>query len=118
MPPVNRRPVCSICQPASCTAAPSWRHDRTRENLSAISACFGSSSEISKASVFVRIGLKGPRISAAASGFMSQRSSWLGPPRLKIMMQDRFSWPGRTFPSLAARTYCGSDSPTAARAPT
>ena len=83
-----------------------------------MAACFGNSSEISKASLFVRIGLNGPRISAGASGFMSQRSSWLGPPRLKIMMQERFSWPGRTFPSLAALTYCGSDSPAAASAPT
>ena len=24
MPPVKRRPVCMICQPASCTAAPPW----------------------------------------------------------------------------------------------
>ncbi len=39
------------------------------------------------------IGLNGPRISAGASGFMSQVSSWLGAPRLKIMMTERSSCP-------------------------
>ncbi len=38
----------------------------------------------------VAIGLNGPRISAGASGFMSNRSSWLGAPRLKIMMHRLF----------------------------
>jgi hypothetical protein len=90
-PPVKRRPVCIICQPASWTAAPSWWQERTRENLSATAAWRGRSSESSKASVFVRIGLKGPRTSALASGFMSHKSTWLGAPRLKIMMHDRFS---------------------------
>jgi len=33
--------------------------------------------------LLVRIGLKGPRISAGASGFMSNVSSWLGCARLK-----------------------------------
>ena len=33
------------------------------------------------------------------------------------MMHDRFSWPGRTFPSAAARAYCGSERPTAVSAP-
>ena len=35
----------------------------------------------------VSIGLNGPRISAGASGFMSQVSSWLGPPTRNSMMQ-------------------------------
>ena len=39
----------------------------------------------------VLIGLNGPRISAGASGFMSKVSSWLGAPRLKIMMTERSS---------------------------
>ena len=39
-----------------------------------ILACCGRISETSKASLLVRIGLKGPRISLGASGFMSQRS--------------------------------------------
>ena len=43
----------------------------------------------------VRIGLKGPRYSAAASGFISHKSTWLGAPRLKIIMQALSSWPAR-----------------------
>ncbi len=39
----------------------------------------------------VLIGLNGPRISSGASGFMSNRSSWLGAPRLKIMITLRSS---------------------------
>ncbi len=46
----------------------------------------------------VETGLNGPRISAGASGFMSQRSMLLGAPRLKIMMQARSSSPGLTRP--------------------
>src|SRR2546430_1766621 len=70
------------------------------------------------ASDFVRIGLNGPRISRGASGFISHRSMWLGPPRLKIMMHAAFSLPDFTRPaSLAART-CGSERPMAASAPT
>jgi len=66
---------------------------------------------------FVRIGLKGPRISLGASGFMSQRSTWLGAPRLKIMMQARSSCPGRMAScSLAARSW-GSERPMAESEP-
>ena len=36
----------------------------------------------------VVIGLNGPRISAGASGLGSNRSIWLGAPRLKIMMTE------------------------------
>jgi hypothetical protein len=35
----------------------------------------------------VLIGWNGPRISAGAVGFMSQVSSWLGPPSRNSMMQ-------------------------------
>ena len=56
------------------------------ENLSATLACRGKISEISNASDLVRIGLKGPRISRGAFGLGSQVSSWLGAPKLKIMI--------------------------------
>ena len=40
----------------------------------------GKISEISIPETLVLIGLKGPRMDAGASGFMSHVSSWLGPP--------------------------------------
>ena len=52
---------------------------------------------------FVAMGLNGPRTSAGASGFMSQRSILLGAPRLKIMMHARSSPPGFTAPGCRAR---------------
>ncbi len=50
----------------------------------------------------VEIGLNGPRISAGASGFMSNVSSWLGAPRLKIMMAERSSCAATTLPAAWA----------------
>ena len=85
--------------------------------MSAIFACSGRISEISKASLFVRIGLKGPRISLGASGFMSQRSCWLGAPRLKIMMQDLLLFLASTLPSAFSLAKPGSVSPMALRVP-
>ncbi len=56
--------------------------------------------------LLVRMGLNGPRISAGASGFMSQVSIWLGAPRLKIMMQDFSSFPLATAPmDLSAANF-------------
>ena len=65
----------------------------------------------------VRIGLNGPRISRGASGFMSHRSTWLGAPRLNIMIHARLSWPGFTAPCSFAASNCGSDRPTEPSAP-
>src|SRR3984957_17453522 len=53
---------------------------RTNENLSACFAVRGKFSEISRPGTFVLIGLYGPRISTGAFGFMSNVSSWDGPP--------------------------------------
>src|SRR5262249_11316427 len=63
-------------------------------------------------------GLNGPRISAGASGFMSQRSRWLGAPRLKIMMQERSSCPGFTTPAARAAMWSGRERPMAPKVPT
>src|SRR5438105_1410439 len=65
-----------------------WPTERTIAYLSARFARFGSSSEISIPGTLVLIGLNSPRTSAGASGFMSQRSMWLGAPQLKIRMTD------------------------------
>lgn len=53
-------------------------------------------------SPLVEMGLNGPRISLGASGFMSKRSSWLGAPRLKIMMTDFSFESALTFPAAWA----------------
>ena len=66
----------------------------------------------------VRMGLNGPRYSAAASGFMSHKSTWLGAPKLKIIMHARSSCPGRTAPASFAASSCGSDNPAAPNTPT
>ncbi len=66
----------------------------------------------------VRIGLNGPRYSDAASGFISQRSTWLGAPKLKIIMHARSSCPGRIAPASLAASSCGSDNPAAPNTPT
>ena len=55
-------------------------------NLSANCACFGNSSLISMPGTLVRIGFQIPRTSSGASGFMSYRSRWLGPPSSQIRM--------------------------------
>ena len=60
---------------------------RTSEYLSACLAMRGKFSEISMPGTLVLIGLYGPRISAGAFGFMSQVSSWDGPPTSISMMQ-------------------------------
>jgi hypothetical protein len=52
----------------------------TTASLSAIFACKGISSQMSKPGTLVRMGLNSPRISTGASGFMSYMSTWLGPP--------------------------------------
>ena len=71
----------------------------------------------------VAIGLNGPRISAGASGFMSQVSNWLGAPRLKIMMQERSSCrfaaaPGAVAARASRAINCGSEKPMAPSVPT
>ena len=52
----------------------------------------------------VLIGLNGPRISAGASGFMSQVSSWTGPPTRNSMMQFDVLLAGRPRPAPSGRT--------------
>src|SRR6185369_9129601 len=77
----------------------------------------GKISEIWKSGDFVEIGLNGPRISAGASGFISNVSSWLGAPRLKIMMAERSSRP-ITRPAAFAPKKSASEKPIAPSAPT
>jgi hypothetical protein len=48
---------------------------------------------------------------------MSHRSTWLGAPRLNIMIHARLSWPGFTAPCSFAASNCGSDRPTEPSAP-
>ena len=117
-PPWNCRPVCMICQPASCTAAPRWKQDRTSENLSAICACFGRISERSIPGALVEMGLNGPRTSRGASGLTSNVSIWLGAPRLKIMIAERLDLVGSTPLESAAARYCGRPKPIAPSVPT
>src|SRR5579871_5352680 len=54
--------------------------ERIKVNLLATCACKGSSSQTSSPGTFVRIGLKSPRYSTGASGFMSYVSMCGGPP--------------------------------------
>ena len=61
----------------------------------------GKISQISIPSALVGMGLYGPRISAGASGFVSQVSNWLGPPTRKSMMQ-LMSLSGLTAPSASS----------------
>src|ERR1051325_7186389 len=56
--------------------------------------------------LLVLIGLKGPRVSEGAFGFMSKVSAWLGAPRLKIKMQDLSSLPEAVAPrDLSAANF-------------
>ena len=111
-PPVNSRPVCIICQPASCTAAPPWCTDRTSENLSAICGVPGQDlGDLDPRRPGSSTGLNGPRISAGASGFMSQRSMLLGAPRLKIMMHDAVVVPRLDRPGRLGREHLGQPKP-------
>src|SRR5881394_546841 len=68
--------------------------------------------------LFVLIGLNGPRISDGAFGFMSNVSSWLGAPRLKIMMQDLLSLDLSTAPSACRAANLDRLRPIAPRVPT
>jgi hypothetical protein len=52
---------------------------RTRASLSAMRACIGMCSQMSKPETFDLIGLNSPRMSAGAFGFRSYMSMWLAP---------------------------------------
>ena len=60
-----------------------WVIDRSRQTLSIARASRGRCSQSWMPGTGVAIGRNSPRISAGASGFMSQRSMWLGPPKRK-----------------------------------
>ena len=89
------------------------------DHLSMIFALLGSRSQIWMPGTFVRIAPNAPRNSAGASGFGSQVSCWLGPPRIHRMITD-FS---RDVDFPAARAACsarsrpGSESPAMPRKP-
>src|SRR6516165_11875982 len=80
-------PVKSSIDP-SLWADISWCSERTSEYLSACRARSGKSSQISIPATLVWMGEKGPRYSLGASGFMSQVSSWLGPPHIQNRMTE------------------------------
>ena len=65
-----------------------WARLRTRVYLSARAARRGRCSQILSPGRRVAIGLNSPRISAGASGFMSNISRWLGPPVRKMRITD------------------------------
>src|SRR5262245_19729776 len=74
----------------------------------------GRCSVIRMPGTVVAIGLNSPRTSAGASGFMSQTSSWLGPPWSRNRMHERTRVRGAR--SLA-RSSSGSDRPKAPNPP-
>jgi hypothetical protein len=87
--------------------------DRTMRMRSTSRAIRGNSSDTRMPSTLVEIELSSPRISAGASGFMSQVSSCDGPP-LRNTWMHRLALPndGRGSPSLAeARDRVGGMSP-------
>ena len=57
-------------------------------HLSSCSAIIGMVSLMCVPGIFVLIGLNSPRMFAAASGFGSQISIWLGPPCRNTMITD------------------------------
>ena len=67
--------------------------------LSARCASSGRYSQISIPGTFVRMGERGPRYSLGASGFMSNVSSWLGPPHI----QNRITAVSRELVPASAR---------------
>ena len=101
-----------VYMPVVCTEAV-WVTDRTMRMRSTSLAIRGNSSETRMPSTFVEIELSSPRISAGASGFMSQVSSCDGPP-LRNTWMHRLALPndGRGSPTLAeARDRPGEISP-------
>ncbi len=76
----GRRPVIIVWQAEPCEASP-WVIDRTIASRSIRFASRGRCSVIRMPGTFVAIGLNSPRTPSGASGFMSQMSMWLGPPK-------------------------------------
>ena len=70
----------------------------------------GKISEISIPETLVLMGLKGPRMEAGASGFISQVSNWLGPPT-NIKWIQFTSLLGDTAPIALRRKKWGMVSP-------
>src|SRR5204863_3086873 len=86
-------------------------------------ACIGMCSQMAKPGTLVEIGLNSPRISSAASGFMSYRSMWLGPPGRYTKMTDLGGDDSAdddlaSAPRASNRRSAASDSPPKARVPT
>ena len=79
--------------------------DRSRHSLSICAASRGKCSQSWMPGTRVAIGLNSPRISTGASGFMSHRSMWLGPPNRKMKMHElnRPGAAGQRRPAAAAQ---------------
>src|SRR5205085_3251125 len=109
-PPLAPPRAVSIRCPAAKWSPLSWCSERTIENLSATLACSGHNSLTSKPGTLVLIGFQMPRYSAGASGFISYRSRWLGPPSSQIRM-DEVSFLACPIAADISRALstCGSD---------
>src|SRR5437867_4281135 len=69
----------------------------------------GKCSQICIPVTFVAVGLNGPRTVAGAAGFMSQVSSWLGPPTRNSAM--RFTSPARCGAAVAPSVNVNAAAP-------
>jgi hypothetical protein len=88
--------------------------ERTRVKWCACRASIGRCSQNERPGTVVAIGLNSPRISSGASGFMSQRSWWAGPPSRKKRMTDL----ARARPAVLARSSPGKVSRSTLAPPT
>jgi hypothetical protein len=83
---------------------------RTTQNLSETLASRGRCSQMRSPGVRQAIGRNGPRMVSGAAGFMSNVSSWLGPPNSIMKMTD-LARPRGNAPTLSACNTFGNDRP-------
>ncbi len=88
-PPRSPRscPVSPQYTAAACETFTPWWADRRVVPRCASLANLGKCSQYWSPGTLVAIGLNSPRIASGAFGFMSQVSSWLGPPLRNTRMQ-------------------------------
>src|SRR5438105_1427078 len=89
------------------------------DHLSMRRALMGSRSQIWMPGTLVRIAPNSPRYSMGASGFGSQVSCWLGPPRIQRMITERSRESGFPLATAAASALSRSakDRPASPRTP-
>src|SRR5688572_10907172 len=82
-------PLSRLCMASKwLLIAPGWVMELISVNWSVSLASSVCISLIRMPGTLVAMGWYGPRIDAGASGFMSQVSTWLGPPQRSTKMQD------------------------------